>query len=117
MVLIPNRIRNFHIFARQHNNMDKQQIFKDALEKWGWQAQMDMVHEECLELASAIHKLRRAHTPEDLEEKMANVYDEAADIIIMSEQLPLLLDMNKVQERINFKLERLSGKLYKNTTS
>ena len=97
--------------------MDRQQVYKDALDKWGWQAQMDMVHEECLELASAIHKLRRAKNKDDWNEKMANIYDEAADILIMSEQLPLLLDMEKVQERIDFKLERLSGKLYKKTTS
>jgi len=97
--------------------MDKQQIYKDALEKWGWQAQMDMVHEECLELASAIHKLRRVKGKNDWNEKMADIHDEAADIIIMSQQLPLLLDMDKVQERIDFKLQRLSDKLYKTKTS
>jgi len=89
---------------------ERQQVYKDALDKWGSDAQWGMVHEECLELAMAIHKFRRA---KDQEKGMADIIDEVADVKIMMEQIPLLVDMDKVQERIDFKIERLKGKLYK----
>lgn len=90
---------------------EKNQIYIDALEKWGPDAQWGMVHEECLELAMAIHKFRRA---KDQNKGMADIIDEIADVMIMMDQIPYLInDMDKVQERIDFKLERLKKKLYK----
>ena len=94
--------------------MDKtrQQVYEDALDKWGIDAQWGMVHEECLELAMAIHKFRRA---KDQDKAMDDIIDEVADVKIMMEQVELYVDMDKVKERMDFKIERLKGKLYKTT--
>lgn len=86
----------------------RQQVYQDALDKWGLDAQWGMVHEECLELAMAIHKFRRT-------QDMDSIIDEVADVKIMMEQVELYVDMDKVNERMDFKIERLKGKLHKRT--
>ena len=64
--------------------------------------------EECLELASAIHKFRRAKSHE---EGMNAIIDEVADVRIMMEQTKLLVDEEKVKERMDFKIARLKGRV------
>lgn len=66
-------------------NIDPWSIYAAALKKWGLDNQVDMLQEECIELALAIRKFRRNPSPETFE----NFCEEAADVIIMSEQMTI----------------------------
>jgi len=44
------------------NDSDKKYLYERAIEQWGSDAQIDMLQEECIELALAIRKLRRNPT-------------------------------------------------------
>lgn len=86
------------------------ELLKRAIDLWGEKAQRDMIIEESLELGLALMKLRRSGDPE---EQMAAVIDEVADMKIMVAQAELLFDQEAIDERINFKQERLRKKVEK----
>ena len=69
---------------------------------YGYTAQADITVEECAELTQAICKLRRAWSNERLE----NVKEELADVLIMARQLRVMLGANDIDEIINQKLDR-----------
>jgi len=85
--------------------MDKKQLYKKAIEKWGKEAQILMLFEEMAELQKAVCKLNRTVNGGDLN----IVIDEIADVEIMIEQLRELLHIQ--ESLIDFvkkqKLERL----------
>lgn len=59
--------------------MNNEQLYKKALETYGFEAQSRMVNEECAELINALCKYKRGR---------ANEYDvitEIADVMIMCE--------------------------------
>ena len=90
--------------------MDKEkrlEIYNTATEKWGWEAQREMIYEECGELITAVarHKRGRA-TKED-------IITELADVSIMVEQLAQLLGYGDYEKEKDRKLERLKDKLNK----
>ena len=66
--------------------MDKEtfEIYKLALDKWGIEAQIGMLTEECGELLSAVNKFNRSRCSSD------DVLTELADVSIMVEQLSLI---------------------------
>ena len=66
--------------------MDKEtfEIYKLALDKWGIEAQIGMLTEECGELLSAVNKFNRSRCSND------DVLTELADVSIMVEQLSLI---------------------------
>jgi NTP pyrophosphatase (non-canonical NTP hydrolase) len=75
-----------------------------------------MIIEECLELALALQKLKRKRG--DAEEKIKNVIDEIADVSIMIRQAQKIFDAVKIQERIDYKMNRLDKRLdFYNKTS
>ena len=84
-----------------------------AVEKWGLDSQLGMIQEEAQELGLAMHKLRHraGGRQDDIDEKEADVIDELADMHIMLMQAKLIFDDDKIQERINFKLNRLKQRL------
>lgn len=84
-------------------------LLKQAIEKWGANAQVEMIEEECLELSLAIHKLRRKRG--DMATKVSNVIDEIADVTIMMHQAFELFPSDLIQDRIKFKMERLEERL------
>lgn len=84
------------------------EILNKALELWGAQSQMGMLQEECMELSVAIHKYQ---TREKSSSNMEKIYDEFADVLIMCEQAKKLLDMNEVQLKIDFKINRLNDRI------
>lgn len=88
-------------------NIDKS-VLNDAITKWGVDDQLFMLQEECMELAMAIHKFYRRDLSD---EHKAKIEDEFADVLIMSEQAKLILDMDNVQKRIDFKIDRLKKRL------
>lgn len=83
---------------------DTKSLFSTCLKKWGADAQVAMILEECLELASAIHKHRRKDNSE-------NIIDEIADVKIMLMQAEMIFDLSKIDERVSFKLNRLKNRI------
>lgn len=66
--------------------MEKSELFKKAVSKWGIKAQVLMLSEECSELIHAICKeFRRGGAI--LANADANFYEEVADVEIMIEQI------------------------------
>lgn len=87
--------------------MDIKAICKQAVEKYGNNAQMDMVIEECSELIQAISKNKRGKN------NRQNIAEEIADVEIMLEQLKIIMDICNTEVEIwkQFKINRLSEKL------
>ena len=84
-----------------------QEILHATIKKWGSDAQLEMVKEECMELALAIQKYQRGFS----QERLDNLIDEIADVNIMIAQANMLFDHEKIQERIDFKLNRLQNRI------
>lgn len=84
-------------------------ILRQAIEKWGKDAQVEMIEEECIELALAIQKLKRSGG--NTQQKLDNVIDEIADVKIMITQAQMMFGYDSVQERIDFKMNRLNERL------
>ena len=68
-----------------------------------------MIKEECMELALAIQKLGRVRG--DKVTKYLAVIDEIADVKIMIEQAQRLFPKNLINERVDFKMNRLKERL------
>ena len=84
-------------------------ILDKAIEAWGLDAQLEMVIEECLELALALQKLKRLRG--DMTQKEKNVIDEIADVKIMIKQAEKIFGSEPVNERVDFKMNRLNDRL------
>lgn len=84
-------------------------ILQLAIDTWGVPAQCDMVQEECMELAMALHKLKRVRG--DADKKIENVIDEIADVKIMILQAERIFGKEKVNERVKFKMKRVQQRL------
>lgn len=85
--------------------IDKQQIFNDAVKKYGFDAQLNQLQEECGELIVASNKLRRNNDVESM-------IDELADVYIMVNQIIQAMNIeDKVDDRVEFKLLRLKHRL------
>jgi len=65
--------------------MDTQQLCARAIEKWGAQAQLLMVAEECSELAVAVLHYERGRGD------AGHIAEEMADVELMLEQLRMML--------------------------
>ena len=70
-------------------------IMKSAIEKYGADAQLSMVIEECSELIQAICKYQRAKantktSRRDLDKRIDALIEEAADVQIMLDQLAMM---------------------------
>jgi len=83
------------------------EILHKAIEKYGVEHQTEMIKEECLELALALQKFKRNPT----EDNVDNVIDEIADVTIMIQQAKIMFPTNMIQERIEYKMERLKFRL------
>lgn len=84
-------------------------ILDKAIETWGIDAQLEMVIEECLELALALQKLKRLRG--DMTQKEKNVIDEIADVKIMIKQAEKIFGSEPVNECVDFKMNRLNERL------
>lgn len=82
------------------NQMTEDEIYAACLEKWGLEAQLGMLQEECAELIVAVNKVRR-HAPKERE----NLTEELADVQNMINQIKVLCpDFERVRLE---KLERV----------
>ncbi|MCE7039263.1 hypothetical protein [Dyadobacter sp. CY312] len=79
------------------------ELLLEAVNTFGRDNQINIIEEECIELATAIIKMRRKLTVSSME----NLIDELADVAIVMGYAPILFDEAAIQERIDFKLERL----------
>ena len=87
--------------------MDKEFLQK-IIERFGEATQVNKIQEEALELALVLNQ-RNCPTkdPEEMEDKL---YDELADMKIMMGQAELLFDSDRINRRVEFKLERFKQK-------
>ena len=84
-------------------------ILDEAIEKWGINAQCEMIIEECIELALALQKLKRMRG--DYKEKYNAVIDEIADVKIMIVQAQKIFNSDAINKRVDFKMNRLTERL------
>lgn len=78
-------------------------IYKEALDKWGVQSQLQMAIEECAEFivkAAKLYRNKNNSTP-------LEVIEEIADVKIMMEQMEIVFGENLVKNAKTRKLERL----------
>lgn len=85
--------------------MNNEQLYKKALEIYGFEAQSRMVDEECAELINALCKYKRGRANE------YNVITEIADVMIMCEQMAIHFGKEAVEKEIETKLSRLKKRL------
>lgn len=86
-------------------------IITRAIDTYGYDAQLKMTIEEMSELTKAICKLWRCDTEEDCERAIDAAIEETADVQIMIYQLDAMLGADKVDAKIEEKLERLEARL------
>lgn len=89
----------------------QQEILENAIKVFGTDAQIEMIIEECLELALSLQKLKRLRG--DMTQKIYNVCDEIADVRIMLEQAFKIFNENNdlINSRIDFKIDRLENRI------
>lgn len=85
--------------------MDKESVYKQAIDKWGLKSQSIMLMEECAELIQAVSKLHRTGNPN-------KIYEEIADVEIMIEQIKTFygdVAEKEIEKHHKNKIERLEG--------
>lgn len=88
--------------------MNYEKIYRKAIGTWGEDAQIMVAMEECSELIQAICKYYREP---DIYMRREGIIDEIADVTIMCEQLSLIFGIEEVNNRIDFKINRLEKRL------
>lgn len=91
------------------------EFFFAAVIKWGEESQIGMAIEECAELIVAARKLSRVGGRVVSPTALEAFVDEIADVTIMMRQMALLVGVACVEERIAFKVARLSDRLNSKT--
>lgn len=71
--------------------MDEETLFEKALRKWGFEAQLGMVVEECAELIVAIKHAQRKTNKASFGEKTDSIIEEAVDVGLMLDQLKFMI--------------------------
>jgi len=90
----------------------QEQIFGQALQRYGPNAQLEQTSEECLELALAIRKLKRAREARDfdptdqMKQRHCELISEIADVIIMTKQCTIIYPVEMIQAEVDRKLQR-----------
>ena len=94
--------------------MKNRNLMQNAVEKWGEEAQMDMIIEKSLKLATAINILKRQNHKED-HASYSIAYNEVcervADMRLMIEQSEFLFNTNEINNHYQNKLEYLAKSL------
>lgn len=87
--------------------MKKQDLYKQTIQRWGKEWQIDMFHEEVGELLSALNKYKRGRVHSN------EVVTEIADVQIMAEQLAEMFGSVAVYNEKLRKLDRLARRVQK----
>lgn len=84
--------------------MEKEQrieLYKEAINTWGEDAQINMLNEECGELITAVAQFKRGRTSHH------DVMTELADVFIMVEQIATMMNYEDFEKELERKLIRL----------
>ena len=92
------------------DNQDRE-TFRDAIETWGIDAQADIAEEEAAEFIAASKHYARGKIDAD------ELVDELADIRIMQEQLTKFIGRERVERRVQEKMDRLREQLGQSTAT
>ena len=91
-------------------------VYKDAITKWGENAQFDQLVEEMAELTLAISKYKRQFNDSLLEEQkknvMENLYVEIADVKLMIEEMEFMFGKENVDKAYQKQLKKFKLELY-----
>lgn len=85
--------------------MNDRELYRTATETWGEEPQIDMVGEECSELATEVFRYWRGRADE------SDLAEEAADVEIMLEQLRVIIGDARIDAAKTHKLARLRQRL------
>ena len=88
-------------------------VLKRAITTYGKEEQMMMMVEEASELIQAINKVRRAKNDAEEIEAMEHLAEEVADCFIVLMQMKLMVCKKRVDEILNYKMNRLKKNLDK----
>ena len=86
--------------------MERIELYKKTLEKWGTDGQYDQMVEECAELIAALKHFQRGKI--DRQE----VLDELADVSLMLGQLTWMFGEEQVNKTVEKKLKKLENLLH-----
>lgn len=89
----------------------KKEILQKAIDKWGKETQTNKIQEEALELALVINQMKCP--TKDFLKMEENLYDELADMKIMMAQAELIFDKKRIDEIVEYKLNKLESKYFK----
>ena len=81
--------------------IDRLNLYKEAIEKWGEEAQVNMLNEECGELIAAVAQFKRGRTSHH------DVMTELADVFIMVEQIASMMSYDDFEKELERKLIKL----------
>jgi len=81
--------------------MERIELYKKTLEKWGTSGQYDQMVEECAELIAAIKHFQRGKIDKQ------DVIDELADVTLMLGQLTWMFGEEQVNKTVEKKLQKL----------
>lgn len=76
-----------------------------ALDTWGIEEQFGMANEEFAEAITAINQFKRCRIDD------VKLASEIADAFIMASQIAKFIGYGKVQDQINYKMNRLKGRI------
>ena len=82
------------------------ELFREALNKWGIEAQRAMCIEECAELINALAKERRGRVTRE------DILTELADVSIMVDQMALHYGIDGFNNERNKKIIKLNEKVF-----
>lgn len=88
------------------------ETFREAIRRWGEQAQVNQLHEELGELMVAINKLWRGDA-KDHDIHVENLTEEIVDVQIMLDQLVLMTGIgeDEMEAERTIKIDRLRNRL------
>lgn len=81
------------------------ELYEDATEAWGEDAQITLAQEELAELSVELARDFRGRNDRE------DVIDEIADVLIAANQLALIYGLDETEERIEYKLQRLGERI------
>lgn len=90
-----------------------QDLFQQAINKWGNEAQLRQAQEECAELIHAISKFLRIPNDDRVEK---NLFEEMADVKIILYQLEMMFGYHakKIDSYVKKKINRLEKRIHAN---
>jgi len=93
--------------------MINKEILQKAIDTYDEISQLEMIKEEAMELALSIQKAGRSNNDKDDKKILANIYNELANMKIMLAQAELIFDTDKIDKRVEFKMNHLEQRLKK----